>query len=343
MRHARALGLALGLGLLGCGGGSGQEAPPPPPPPPAAPWQPSTPFPGGALHGATSFTLGGRAHVGTGETGWNDAQTATAAFWDFDPATGAWSRMPDYGGGAVVEALGLTLGNRGYVGFGYAAGLVARTDLWSYDPSTRSWAQAKPFPGPSRIRPMGVAVGGKGYVLGGISIEGEQRTPRWDLWAYDPQTDAWTRKRDFPGESPQDFIWGAARFAIGTTFYVGCGENDGQQRFWAYDTLTDTWTRKAPFPGARRTAGVSTSLNGRGFLGLGQAFATGEDLRDLWSYDPATDRWSPVTPLPASAPGRWDAVAFTLGQDLYVGLGRTDTLSPTGRRSLADVWRIVNP
>jgi N-acetylneuraminic acid mutarotase len=303
-------------------------------------WQRIANFGGSAVLDATRFVIGNRAFVGTGVVGWNTAQTefeVVADFWSYDPAADAWSRVADYGGGAVAAAIGFSINNQGYVGLGHGFRFDSRCDFWKYDPNTNTWVRKADFPGVPRHRGIGVAVGGKGYIVGGMSIDNGVYTARRDTWEYDPLADIWTRKADFPGEGR----WGAAGFAIGTKVYVGLGEGDVAvtPSLWEYDTQTDTWTRKNDFPGRLRFGTSSVSSVTSAYLCVGNTTNGNEDLREIWTYDQATDHWAQATPLPTQADGRYSATAFALNQNLYVGLGRTGP--PASAHNLTDFWRIA--
>ncbi len=111
-----------------------------------------------------------------------------------------------------------------------------------------------------------------------------------DFWEYDPLTDSWTRKADFPGSGRAY----ALAFAMGTKGYVTQGllgmTNGGAsvtlgRDLWEYDAQQDAWTRRTDFPGAARTMAVGFAIGPTGWIGLGTN-ASGQDLRDLWALVP---------------------------------------------------------
>ena len=81
---------------------------------------------------------------------------------------------------------------------------------------------------------------GKGYVA--IGDDGTLPMLK-DLWEYEPTTDTWTQKTDFPG-GPRTTAVG---FAIASTgkLYIGTGDDDVNQHddFWEWDSANDTWTQ----------------------------------------------------------------------------------------------------
>jgi hypothetical protein len=54
--------------------------------------------------------------------------------WEWDQATNVWTRKADFVGGIRFEAVGVSIGNKGYIGTGkiYDKNLK---DFWEYDPS----------------------------------------------------------------------------------------------------------------------------------------------------------------------------------------------------------------
>ena len=82
-----------------------------------------------------------------------------------------------------------------------------------------------------------------------------------------------------------------------------------------------TWTRKNDFFGIPRHNAVAFAINGKGYFGTGGNEQGSSDmvLNDFWEYDPTTDSWTMVSDFPGGA--REAAVAFTIGDQAYVGLG----------------------
>ncbi len=228
----------------------------PDPPSDSLQWQRIADFGGTAVVEAARFVIGNQAFVGTGVRGWNTAQTefeVVADFWSYDSAANSWNRIADYGGGAVAAASGFSINNQGYVGLGHGFHFDARRDFWSYDPAGNSWTRKADFPGALRYRGVGVAAGDKGYIIGGMSIDNGINTARRDTWEYDPRTDTWTRKADFPGEAR----WGAAGFAIGTKVYVGL-----EKVRWRLLQVSGSTTPK-PTPGPVKTISPGACVSGR--------------------------------------------------------------------------------
>ena len=283
-------------------------------------WTPVADFAGGERERAVAFTIGGRAYVGTGV---DSANACKKDFWEYDPGSNSWTQKADLPGSQRRDAIAFTIGNRGYVGTGLN-GLVAwsgtkKKDFFEYNPITNTWTAKDDFEGNSGMGiyyATGFATTTKGYVICG------KFGPSWysnELWQYDPATDDWMKKANFPAGSR----YGVSAFAIGDKGYVGCGadENYFTNDFYEYDENTNTWTEKAPFPGSPRFNAAAFAIDTRGYIGMG---TDGGYQKDLYEYNPATDSWMQKANLPASE--RRSCVAFTISGNGYLGTGK----GPTG-------------
>ena len=119
---------------------------------------------------------------------------------------------------------------------------------------------------------------------------GNNAVYRNDLWEWDPATDVWTRKADFPRPGR----YGAAAFVIGDRGYIGTGNTsvDVVNDFWEYDQSSDEWTRKADFAGVPRVSAIGFSAGNKGYLGPSQYSNLDGVSQGLWEWDPVMDKWS---------------------------------------------------
>lgn len=70
-------------------------------------------------------------------------------FWEYDPATNAWTQKADFGGTPRFLATGFSISGKGYIGTG--DGTTGYTkDFWEYDPMTNIWTQKADFGGTAR-------------------------------------------------------------------------------------------------------------------------------------------------------------------------------------------------
>ena len=192
--------------------------------------------------------------------------------------------------------------------------------------SLSGWTQFAASP-TGRSSAFGLSIGNKGYVGGGIGT-----TTGDDFWEYDPASNKWTRKADFPGGLR---LW-AISFSIGNKGYVGSGllargqGNPVPLDFWEYDPSTDVWTRKADLPEKPFTANATTafSIGDKGYVGI----SCGEV--QLYEYNPDTNRWTKKATLPGD--NRFGSIGFSVGGKGYIGLG---IVRGGGRETvMSDIW-----
>jgi N-acetylneuraminic acid mutarotase len=151
------------------------------------------------------------------------------------------------------------------------------------------WIQKSSFGGPGRHRATGCATSHRGYMgLGHVNGTGQDISYK-DWWEYDPASDTWTQRADFPVSTH-----GAVSFVVDNCPVVGGGSALSTQ-FYKYDPNVNTWTPIAncilPNPGDSQ----GFSVNNRGFV---------YQANQLAKYNPNTNVWS----LCANAPmtfGSW--------------------------------------
>lgn len=312
-------------------------------------WDKVADFGAGQRSRAVAFSLGGRGYVATGQ---DTANHVHKDLWQYDPATNTWSQLADLPGLARRDAIAFSIGNRGYVGTGISHSIsylgTKQKDLYEYNPVTNAWTAKANFPGNFNqgiYFASAFATSTKGYLVCG----------KWgasyysnELWEFNPATNTWTKKANFPG----GVRYAGTAFAIGDIGYFGCGANEDYycNDFYAFDPATNTWSAKADFTGSARFNPVGFSIDGRGFIGLG---TDGGYKKDLYEYNPATDHW--VEKADYGGSERREAVAFVINGKAYVGTGKNATgkkrsfyrytpffLEPEGRSTI-QLAASVNP
>ncbi len=143
-----------------------------------------------------------------------------------------------------------------------------------------------------------------------------------------------------PGSQPfkGKAVWGAFHTTNGDRGYVGCGctesedVRDGRNclegnlvnEIWEFDPATQSW-RQLPlvFPADfKRANATAFAIGNKLYIGLGgyQEPNYEQLYADLWELDLTTLQFTQLPDFPGR--GRSDAVAFTLGDQGYVGAGR---------------------
>lgn len=159
--------------------------------------------------------------------------------------------------------------------------LLVQALAWAAGP----WQMKPPMEGEGRHRGLAISIGNKGYVGTGHYNGTGQNVMFDDWWEFDPSTNSWSQKADYPYLCQGSVGWGTA-----TKGYVGGGSVSGNQYF-SYDPITNAWTAIAPCPVATGDK-ESFMVNGKGYvLGTGS----------LYEYDPSTNAWTqkanpPFTP-----------------------------------------------
>lgn len=199
-----------------------------------------------------------------------------------DQMVGNWVELSDFDGLPRADAVGFSIGTKGYIGTGYN-GESRLNDFWEYDPGRNAWTQKADFPGAARNGAVGFSTNTKGYI--GTGYDGKDRLK--DFYEYDPGSNTWTQKADFGGTAR----YGAVAISINNKGYVGTG-NDGSfmKDNWEYDPTTDAWTQKTSIGGSKRQDATGFTINGKGYIVTG--IDNGVQQTDLWEYDPGTDLWA---------------------------------------------------
>lgn len=78
---------------------------------------------------SVSFTLNGKAYVGTGEKG-----GVTEDIWEYDPVYDIWEQKTSFEGTSRMDAVGFSIDNVGYLTTGRSASYYF-DDIWAFDPN----------------------------------------------------------------------------------------------------------------------------------------------------------------------------------------------------------------
>ncbi len=83
-------------------------------------WTQKADFGGTARGQDVGFSIGSRGYIGTGFSGYSSTNlVGTKDFWEYDPSTNTWTQKADFGGATRVDAVGFSIGSKGYIGAGF--------------------------------------------------------------------------------------------------------------------------------------------------------------------------------------------------------------------------------
>lgn len=241
---------------------------------PSGEWKRLEDFPESRPSGKV-FVINGKAYYGGSPSG-----SERKDFWKFDPSDNSWASIAEIGG-ITSNDVAFSVNNRGYVGSsqgfweynpnddewaqkgnaafftGKAVALNGKayvledlntTAFYEYDPDLDSWTSKAAFPLTSLRNPAVFTLNNKVYVVGGIT-DASAKTMTVEMYEYDPSTDVWTQKADFPGK-PRGY---ANAFSLNGSAYVGGGYDYATtmtyEDVWRYDAAQDKWFPSVPHPG----------------------------------------------------------------------------------------------
>jgi hypothetical protein len=238
-----------------------------------------------ARSSAVGFAAAGKGYVGTGYNGFN----YLSDFYEYDPATGNWTRKADYAGSARYEAVAFGLGDQGYVGTGFD-GSNALKDFYQYNPAADTWTDIG-FSGNKRYGAVTFTYHNKAYLVTGVN----SGVMQVDFWVFDPASDTakWAQLRNISNTSTDSYDdayttivrWNGSAF-VGTSggkpyAYISTGENISSNlttwQYWFPDGSSsgDTWAEKSPFEGPPTTGAVGFTLpsttGGGGYIATGRS------------------------------------------------------------------------
>src|SRR6185436_18598505 len=214
------------------------------------------------------------------------------SFWQYDPATNAWTLKADFIGMVRSAAVGFSLGNMGFVGTGLLQPAdTFFNDFYRYNPATDSWNQVQSLPGSGRAYAISFVTGGYAYIGTGA----KDFSVFNDIYRFDGAS--WIGFGNFPGV-PR---YGAIGFSIGNKGYYGVGRSNSStvyNDFWEYDPsiVPGTWTQQPNFGGTARSFVAGFTIGNKGYVGTGY---NGSSQIDFWEFTPCT---YPVATITAGGP-----------------------------------------
>ncbi len=155
---------------------------------PQGKWKKVTSFPGGKRTQAIAFTIGDIAYIGCGQ---NETGIYKKDFWSMSLTVDeevSWARKREFPGTARIEAVGMNIGEMGFIGTGLDADSL-RSDYWRYNPFVNDWDERAKFLGKPRMEAMGIGLeyapdDFRGFL--GLGVGPDIQDYYLDLWEYRP-------------------------------------------------------------------------------------------------------------------------------------------------------------
>lgn len=203
---------------------------------------------------------------------------------DFTVLTGTWTNigaLPAPGGVWRAGNICVMTGDHLYYGFG-RNNTTNLDDLWQYNFTDNTWVQKKSL-GLGLLSPVAVVVNDKLYV--GFGTLTEEPGAYNHFFEYDPVTDTWTEKADFPGP-PRDKALaaeaGGKMYAgLGHLFVNGSNSIVDQEDWYEYDAAADKWVEKQERSNTIDPV-LAFSFNGSVYLGGGYAWFMFNPFDNSW-------------------------------------------------------------
>ncbi|MFL5762765.1 MAG: kelch repeat-containing protein [Bacteroidia bacterium] len=235
-------------------------------------------------------------------------------------AQNIWNKRASCGGSKRERSVSFSIASRGYIGLGQDTLNLMLKDLWEYDPATNSWTQKANFPGAARRDAASFVIGTKAYVGTGMdNADAFIGSALPDFYQYDPGTNMWTAKANWPGNSGMGTYY-TCGFAAAGKGYFCCGK-DGPSNYnnnlWRYDPVANSWLQMTDMPGAKRYGAVAFVIGNYAYFGTG----TDENVlvSDFYRYDVINDLWSSLNNFPGT--GRYSCSSFVVAGKGYILLG----------------------
>ncbi|XOV67229.1 MAG: T9SS type A sorting domain-containing protein [Fluviicola sp.] len=262
---------------------------------------------GGARHRGTGCSIGNKGYLGLGHYNGTGVNIVLKDWWEYDPATNAWTQKADYIGGTSAGNYGvliLSIGDYAYV----TGGAFNDPDVHRYDPKNNVWTTVATAP-ESFSNTEGFVIGNKGYAM-----------RSGNLYEFDTATNTW----NFLGNLPFGLSTWMGAFSTAEKGYVRTSTG-----FYEYKPSTNQWTTRASFPGIATAASMNFVQRGKLYVVAGYGGGLSNVTREVWEYDPFMNAWTMLEEFPGTS--RRFGAAFSIGDRSYCGNGTNGT-------NFADFW-----
>lgn len=295
-------------------------------------WSQKADFPGGDRCVAIGISVNGKGYVGTGH---DPNQNPHDDFWEYNPQVNNWVQKANFPGGNRASMVSCAIGSDIYLGTGEDLTFETYSDWWKYSPSTDTWTELTSLPGSSRAVAAGFSANNKAYLCTGINLTFGNVSYLNDLWEYDPSTDSWIQKANFPGGSRSE----AHGFALNEIGYLGLGTtlvgSGTVSDIWQYHPSTDSWIQISDFGGGKREMVSGFLINCKYYIGTGWVNDENQQS-DIWELsidscftDPSIEEILDSYSIPN---------VFTPNNDLINDFWTTNFIDETEHMQILNRW-----
>lgn len=251
-------------------------------------WIQKTDFPGGSRELAKGFSINGKGYLAMGQRVECPFSTCTSTIfkdiWEYDALIDNWKKV------ATFSNLdnNLPLSSQVFV-INTKAYFSSQQSLFEFNPETYTLMQKAVFPDFTGGMSF-FTLNNKAYAVGGY-YDGNGRFTK-NVYQYDPVTDKWSKKADFPGHERA----GAYSFSINGKGYVACGSYQTQippntsyvyvflNDVWEYNDSIDSWSPISDFPDLKFRGFVIGTIGGKAIIGTGYPTSGIQYGKDFWIY-----------------------------------------------------------
>ncbi|MCF8302228.1 MAG: IPT/TIG domain-containing protein [Bacteroidales bacterium] len=184
--------------------------------------------------------------------------------------------------------------------------------LWEYDPDKGELEEKTQFPGDYDIDEIvsicTFTLNRNAYLIIEPDFDNDTIV---QLWTYNPASNNWQRKADYPGGKTNS----SAVFSLNKKGYYVDGKSKTQIHLWEYSPEMDMWEQKPDFPYSPNYPSSGFAIGNKGYIICKED--EGQYSKNyIYEYDPATSKWTSLIEFP----GHFHTMeGFTLNNKYYTG------------------------
>jgi hypothetical protein len=249
--------------------------------------------------------------------------------WSFNPSSRTWREVANVLPPREGDAAALDYRSRQIIM--YQPFFNNTVETWAYDIDKGTWEDRRPaVEPPARWGSMMVydSKADRALLYGGADLfTGDVLG---DLWAYDYETNTWTKLQPAVSPPPHHFSGLVYVPTIDRVILFG-GYQPGFTSLyndtWAYDYRRNRWTnlhpKNPPAPRVYHTMAFEAATNRIVIFGgvIDENNPDEPTTNETWIYDVAANRWSQVFPKNPPSPRAWQGMSWTNGPVVIFGGG----------------------